>query len=108
MQSVPQGSAGAPPSIGPGLGSPSPAPGGPRVDEMLDAVRSDLDLVGGLPPADQVPVYNRIHTVLTTALATTAAGTDPTSTPGAVAGQAATARPGGVPARPGPGIPGGR
>lgn len=54
--------------------APRPAPGpaaGPGIDP-LQAAGADLDELEGLPPAEQIGVFERVHRALSSALAGTA------------------------------------
>jgi hypothetical protein len=55
----------APPDAAPPAAGRAAATGDPR----LDAALSELDRVAGSPPADQVPVYERVHGSLRATLA---------------------------------------
>ena len=50
----------------------TPIPGGNAGDPFA-AIDTDLELLNTLPLAEQVPVFGRIHSALTAALAATAA-----------------------------------
>ncbi len=54
----------------------TPVPPAPRAPvDPLDSVDVDLALLSQLPPAEQVPVFGRVHAALTSALAATAGTT---------------------------------
>ncbi len=48
-----------------------PVPGQSAGDPFA-GIAEDLELLDGLAPADQVPVFTRLHSTLTSALTTTA------------------------------------
>lgn len=58
----------------PGGGGGPAGPGGlrPDTDELLEGVEDDLDLLDSVHTADQVPIFDRMHTTLADALARTA------------------------------------
>jgi hypothetical protein len=62
------------------MSNPVPPASRPAVDPF-EAVDGDLELLDTLDPADQVPVFGRIHAALTDALAATA-GTATSTAPG--------------------------